>query len=293
VSSVRSRRMIARLVTRGRPPADLECAQRVLVDLFDEKWPRNFQSTFLLMPGGFISVDWPVKWSGRFGWASRVTDADLLIERAAEAVVQMMSDDLRRRMADRVEVVAIGIDFVPDKATKAYAEIVALYDIKTRAVTFTGKSFPRSDQRTLVRVVDLSTHFMSIGGEHVLALGCHDLNIFSPRGRGVQKPDGPLQKLRKEMDERVRRFQPTVVLQLPHGTDTPNTWCAAWRALTANCMSIRAWASGISYFRMDESAPRATLAEVLAGTHGGDDCLDLICEVRPAHSQRLERRRGA
>nr|HEX4312810.1 hypothetical protein [Kofleriaceae bacterium] len=54
-----------------------------------------------------------------------------------------------------------------------------------------------------------------------------------------QRPDGQLHELRREMDD---RFQPTIVLQLPHGTDTPNTWRAAWLALNKNAKSIRAWA---------------------------------------------------
>ena len=282
---------ITRLVTRGKPPADLISAQRMLFELFEEKWPQGLRAKFLLLPGGFISVDWPRKWSGRFGWASRLTDADLLVERAAEAVAHLMSDRLLARVDGRVDVVAIGIDMARDPATHAYAELVALYDVNSRAVTFTGKSLPRSNHRTLVRVVDLSTHFMCVGSERVLALGCHDLNIFSPRGRGVQRPSGHLQELRREMDERVRRFQPTIVLQLPHGTDTPNTWRAAWRALTANCESIRAWASGISYFRTDETQPRASLAEVLVGTQGGEPCLDLVCEIVPSRSEDVTRNR--
>jgi len=189
-----------------------------------------------------------------------------------------MSDSLLATLSGRVDILAIGVDIAPDPTTKTYAELVALFDIKTRKVSFTGKSLPRSNQRTLVRFADLSTHFIRVGGERVLVLGCHDLNIFSPRGRGVQRPHGQLQQLRQEMDERVRRFQPTIVLQLPHGTDTPGTWRAAWRFLNASCESIRAWASGISYFRTDGTTPRASLARVLTGTRGGEFCLDLVCE---------------
>jgi hypothetical protein len=250
------------------------------MELFEERWPPLLRAKFLLLPGGFICTAWPQKWSGRVGWSSTVADARPLVAKAAEALVEMMSDRLVRQMTGRVDVVAIGIDLTPDKVTNAYAELIALYDVNTRSVTFTGKSLPRSNHRTLVRVVDLSTHFVSIGGERVLALGCHDLNIFSPRGRRMQRPNGHLQELRQEMDERVLKFKPTVVLQLPHGTDTHNTWRAAWRALTGNCESIRSWASGISYFRMDGGPPRGTLVDVLAGTRG-DDCIDFLCGPDP------------
>jgi hypothetical protein len=249
----------------------------MVLNLLKHQWPQRFHSKFLLLPGGFISVDWPVSWAGRFGWASRAGDVALPMEHAAEAVAHLMSDAVRGHATGKVDIVAIGIDLKPDKATNAYAELVALYNVNTKAVAFTGKSMPHSNHRTLVRVVDLSTHFMRIARERVLALGCHDLNIFSPRGRGVQSPNGHLDQLRREMDERVGRFQPTVVLQLPHGTDTPNTWRAAWRTLVASYPSIRSWASAISYFRTGDGVPRAPLSDVLAGTHGGESCVDLIC----------------
>lgn len=192
-----------------------------------------------------------------------------------------MTDRVVKQAAQSVDVVAIGVDLATDATTNAYAELIALYDVNTRAIAFTGKSLPRSNQRTVVRVVDLGTHFISICGERVLVLGCHDLNFFSPRGRGTQKSHGRLQEIRQEMDERVSCFHPTVVLQLPHGTDTPNTWRAAWKALTSKVSSIRAWASGISCFRTDNANPRATLAQVLAGTHGGEYCFDLITSRGP------------
>jgi len=248
----------------------------MLFKLIQEQWPKGVRAKFLLLPGGFVSVPWPRKWSGRFGWASRPCDVDLLIEHAQHALGHVMSGRFVEQACGTIDVVAIGIDLVPDATTNAYAELIALYDVKARTVAFTGKSLPRSNQRTLVRVVELGSHFISIGGERVLALGCHDLNFFSPRGRGVQNPNGRLPEIRREMDERVSRFQPTVVLQLPHGTDTPNTWRSAWSALTKNCPSIRAWASGISYFRTGDASPRATLAEVLAATHGGEPSFDLV-----------------
>ena len=248
----------------------------MLCNLLQEQWQTGLRAKFLLLPGGFVSVPWPRKWSGRFGWASRPCDVDVLIECAQQVLGRVVTDRFVKQATGRIDVVAIGIDLTPDAVTNAYAELIALYDIKTRTVAFTGKSLPRSNQRTLVRFVDLGSHFISIGGERVLVLGCHDLNFFSPRGRGVQKSHGRLQKLRREMDERVSRFQPTVVLQLPHGTDTPATWRPAWNALVRLSPSIRAWASSISYFNIGNARPRAPLDDVLAATHGGEECMDLV-----------------
>lgn len=274
--SVPEHTAIARLVTRGRPPGRWQDAEQMLFKCLREQWPRGLRSKFLLLPGGFVLAEWPERWSGRFGWASRPCDIHPLVEHGQYAVDKLMTDRVVEQAALSVDVVVIGVDLIAHPTTNVYAELIALYDVNTRTVAFTGKSLPRSNQRTLVRVVDLETHFLSIGGERVLVLGCHDLNLFSPRGRAVQKPHGRLQEIRREMDERLRRFQPTVVLQLPHGTDTPGTWRAAWNALTKQAPSIRAWASGISYFRVGDASPRATLAQVLAATHGGEHCFDLI-----------------
>jgi len=61
---------IARLITRGKPPASLRSAERMLFRLFEEQWPPRSNATFLLLPGGFITLEWPGSWSGRLGWAA-------------------------------------------------------------------------------------------------------------------------------------------------------------------------------------------------------------------------------
>ena len=62
---------------------------------------------------------------------------------------------------------------------------MAVLDTATgKVVRWTGKSYPvDSQQHTLVHVKDLCSHFLEIGSERLLVLGCHDLHLFSGRFR--------------------------------------------------------------------------------------------------------------
>jgi hypothetical protein len=221
-------------------------------------------------------------WSGRFGWNSEASDFGGMKQHIAPFVESLIDPEVRRRVGGKVEAIAFGVDLLPDVVTRATAELAVVYDLTRRVWHVTGKSFPRGDQRRVVRVTDLSSHFMKVAGERTLVLGCHDLNIFSPRGRSRQRPNGPLADVRRQMDQEVRRYAPTVALQLPHGTDTPRTWIPAWKALAART-NLRAWASGIAFYRVGGRPERRTFEEVCSQTWGGEPCMDLA-------TQRMQRR---
>jgi hypothetical protein len=118
-----------------------------------------------------------------------------------------------------------------------------------------------------------------MAGERVLVLGCHDLNMFSPRGRANQAPDGLRRRRCDAMRTRVVGFKPTIVLQHPHSTDTPNIWRLPWLSLTKEVPTIRAWASGIAYYSWGEGE-RADLSRVLALTKSDDQqVVDLVLDA--------------
>jgi hypothetical protein len=267
---------IVRLVTDGRPPRSLAEAERILFDALGRV--RSNREAFLLLPGGYIRAEWPSCFVGHPGWNPPAAALVQLEQATRDAVQRLLSLRVRRRCGN-VRAIAIGVDTACN-ITGTYAEMIAFYETRRKSLAITGKSLPRSDQVRLVRVADLSSHFVQVGRERILLLGCHDLNFFSPRGRGRQATHGRLARLRREMDRQVSLNAPHVVLQLPHGTDTPRTWSAAWNALNARCSTIRAWASGISYYNIYEQEPRAALVAVLAGTHGGAPCADLLYGLR-------------
>jgi hypothetical protein len=230
---------------------------------------------FLLLPGGFVSVPWPRSWSGCWGWDSDANDFEILKRHIEPCIAALISTRVRRAARGKANAIVFGIDAGPDVKTGALAELAVVYDLANSTWHVTGKSFPRGDQRRVVRIRDLRSHFVEALDERVLVLGCHDLNLFSPRGRSRQRPNGRLAALRREMDHEIERFAPTVALQLPHGTDTPRTWILAWNALAA-ATDLRAWASGIAFYHAGGREERATFEDVCAKTYGGAPCMDLL-----------------
>ena len=104
-----------------------------------------------------------------------------------------------------------------------------------------------------------------------MLLGCHDLTVYSPRGQAVAKPDSWRYKLGHEFRERAKTYQPDIVLQHPHNTDTPGTWRQAWSQLSNQLPSVKHYASGIKYYNNRQpDNKRATLEKVLEGTMMGD-----------------------
>jgi hypothetical protein len=274
---------IGRVVVQGKPPSDLAAAEATLLDVLTRRWPPGARVKFLITPGGFVSSDWPRAWSGRVSWQSRPTDVVDLVAAAERVINRVVTKRVLVAAADRVEVLTIGIDLFADPDPK-HVELVAVFDVgAAKLVQWTGKSYPTSRQeKTLVQVVDLDTHLLSIAGERVLVFACHDLNMFSPRGRAKQDPQGVRRKRCDAMVAKVQKFRPSVVLHHPHSTDTPNIWRLPWSSLQRAIPSVKLWASGIGYYN-PHGPPRAPLMRVLQFTQSGEACLDITthASVRP------------
>lgn len=280
---------IARLVIDGRPPLDASVAESVLFDALSTAWPRGIRARFLLLPGGAVSAPWPTAWRGHVGWASTPSDVVVLVEEAKRIAPRLLSSRVRKAARGKIDALAFGIDFQRDATTGATAELIVLHHVASGRLVVTGKSLPYSNQRALVRFSDLRSHFTTVDGERVMMLGCHDLNLFSRRARSRQADRGVLSIVRDEMDHEVETFRPTVVLQLPHGTDTARTWTPSWNALREQAPTIREWASGIAFFNPTPGRDqRSTLDKVLARTRGPDAGLDIVyLAPRSAGTKRL------
>jgi hypothetical protein len=113
----------------------------------------------------------------------------------------------------------------------------------------------------------------------VLVLGCHDLNMFSARARANQNPNGVRRRRCDAMAKATARFRPTVVLQHPHSTDTPNIWRMPWSCLARDYPTVRVYASGIGYFAWSGS-PRGSLRDVLDGTRSESGVVDIVVKSR-------------
>jgi hypothetical protein len=240
---------ITRIVVQGWPKTEIEQAEKALHDsLLAFKSPTKFLTT----PGGFVFVPFPDVWPNTFG--------------------QVISPRVLAAAKDKVGYLTLGLDLRSLK-TDLHAELVSLVDMSTGSILqWTGKSYPTPDQeKTLIHITDIASHTIQLGQERVLILGCHDLNIFSGRARANQKTGG-LRYLRSQaMAKQFDSFQPTVILQHPHATDTWKSWIQPWKEISRRYLGS-SWASAIAYAHPVK--PRVPLPDVLSKT--GNDCVDVI-----------------
>jgi hypothetical protein len=243
-------------------------------EALEKRWPAGVHTKFLVTPGGFVTTPFPARWSGGVGWRSSPADLETLRIHANAALARVVTDRVVRAARKKVDIVTVGIDL--NRADRSeHAELVAIYDLKTRRMFWTGKSYPTGAQeRNLVQVTNLKTHMLRLAGERVLVLGCHDLNMFSPRAWANQAKIGPRRHRCSKMRSLARGFKPTIVLQHPHFTDHPGIRRTPWVGVVRELPSVKSWASGINYCRPGQRS-RRPLHEVLAATHGGA-CIDIV-----------------
>lgn len=218
------------------------------------------------------------------GWGSRAEDFGRLTSFAEPTVRRMMTERLRKRMVWLgVRLVSIGIDIyeVAD-SEHPLAELVAVYDLATRSVLrWTGKSYPTPDQEhRLYHVRDLRSHLLEHNGYRLLLLGCHDLNMFSPRSAANLSPGSQRHKRCADMRRIVKQFKPHTILHHPHATDSPNIWMQGWVGIQRG-HSPRQWASGIAFYNGRIGAPRGKLDSVLSTTRSSEsDVRDAVVNGR-------------
>ena len=273
---------IVRIVSRGRTPQEPRAEERILLDALGRLWPEGLRTRFVLTPGGFVHGTLPSSWNGRSGWDSRKTDIDVLVVEAERQLARVVTERVFQAARGKTDVLTIGIDLTADNADER-AELVAVFDIAKQEIAgWTGKSYPTpQEERVVIQVVDLDSHLMEIAGERALVLGCHDLNMYSPRGYANQSEDGVRRARCDEMRRKVARFRPTVVLQHPHSTDTPNIWRLPWLTLAREVPSVRVWASGIAHYNWN-GRPRAKLDRVLEQTKSAaGQVRDIVIDARP------------
>lgn len=267
---------VGRLVVQG--PAGFKPTQgeQILCKTLDRSWPKDTIVDFLVTPGGFLQTEIKERWQQNCGWTSQPDDIDAFVEWSKNSVDRMLTDRLFASAAGKVKLLSIGSDVSLSDGT--HAELIFVLDVAKRTIIhWTGKSYPTSGQeRSLVQVTNLDTHFTTLTGHRVMILGCHDLNMFSARTRANQNPKGVRRKRCDAMAKLTRRFKPTVVLQHPHSTDSPKIWSTPWACLARDYPSVKVWASGICYHNPEDDC-RADLNKVLSGTSSGEDAvIDIV-----------------
>ena len=210
---------------------NFDSAACLLIKAFDsDNWPA--QAKYAVTPGGFIHTRFPdVGIVG--GWKSE-DYFNCLHEAGSRAVKKCLTDNVLKRARRQARYLTLGVDFndTEQKASnRTHAELVAVVDTKLgEVIHWTGKSYPTgspNDQsRTLVQA-PLKTHLFQSREDKVLFLGCHDLHMFSDRGKPLQQRE----KRKQDMRALAKEFSPNIVLHHPHTTYSPKVWDSAWGSL--------------------------------------------------------------
>ena len=288
---------VVRIVAKGCPSAKargtnvLQAHDMLLKALADDRWPGK--AMFMITLGGFVVTPFPSRWEGERGWASRTGDFRALIPHARKAVDKVLTPRVLDAARGRVDFLTLGVDLNDGSGKRkmdrrprgTHAELVTIIDVERgEPMHWTGKSYPVGwQERKLVLETDLESHLLRCGKERVLVLGCHDLNMFSPRAWANMNTGSPRHVCSRRMRELARDFRPTIILHHPHSTDTPRIWATAWSGaqelLPREPGGHHIWASGIGYYTVD-GKPRGRLRDVLRVTGCCEEHIVDIC-VKP------------
>jgi hypothetical protein len=262
---------IARVVVNGKAALDPRYALRCIGDVFQAMREAKERADIVITPGGFIELDLRAKVLP-LGW-NTPTSALADVSKHAEAALQPFLAGLKHLDAT-ADFLTLGVDCMLKHPDWDYpmAELVATIEMDaTTIIGWTGKSYPTSTQEeNLLHVTDLDSHLQTVGKWRCLVLGCHDLNMLSPRS--VANRDAKSRRGRRADDLicRAKAFIPEVVLQHPHTTDTPNIWMGGWAGVK-RMLKPTAYASGICYYNpATPKRRRADLDEVLSRTRVGN-----------------------
>lgn len=266
----------------------LRLRKELLGDVY-ERWPKGKRVKFLITCGGFVSFEWPQHLSYLAIGDNKNPNPqalDILVEEAKKRCQQLLSRDLREKLGECTDYLTLGIDSFKGKIslTKTYisephVELVSLIDLRTNSYYWTGKSYPTPNQeKGLIRISDLKTHFLNLDIGKVMILGCHDLTIFN--NRNWEKMGEWRKKIKTEFRNLARVENPTIVLQHPHTTDSILTWAAAWNELKRTLPTVKEYASAGRYYNPDNpSQERSKLVDVLARTKSSHT-IDFIVHIK-------------
>jgi len=266
---------IARIVISGKQYKDGEPIlvelKSVLVSFIQEAYP-NIKFEFIVTPGGFLTFKWP---SERID--KDVANSEKNLQsfcNIAELKINEFFNHLGKEIFDKLKETAdyftIGIDS-KNPNNKQHIELIAVYDLKkSKIINWTGKFYPTERQkRYLIKINDLDTHFTQLNNQKIVFLGCHDLNVFNPRGQANANPDSWKRKKADNFKKLCQEFKPDIILHHPHTTDTPNIWNLAWKTVESKLPCVKHYASGIKYYNSDGHL-RGALNKVLEKTKKGD-----------------------
>lgn len=276
---------LARIIVDGSWCGDQIVAHKLLADICG-RWPPGLRVKCLSTPGAFLRFNWPdhirPQEDNRFPTKTAIQQLDAA---ARPHIEKLLDNGLRQRLAGHSDYLSIGIDTNKEKISSTdnfigdcHAELVYVVDLQSGDMFFTGKSYPTSGQeKGLLRIADLNSHFVNLGGEQVMVLGCHDLTMFNPRSDA--KASAWRATIKRKFKNLAQQYAPTMVLHHPHTTVKKRTWLQAWSRLLKEVPSVSSYVgTGCYSFRDKNGSNRDSLNNVLQATRSRDT-LDIIVSM--------------
>lgn len=244
---------------------------------------KSVNVTYLITRGGFLEFPWPSKIGRRTNTVNPSAD-DLACLKgfAKDAFNKLLANPVMKEVKKVARYITVGIDSTNKNVTRIVEngvehitwnpinliEFVVMYDFKTGDEWWTGKIYPTpSQQKQLLRIPGVESHFVETEDDRVMLLGCHDLNLWSPRGDKSAK--GWRLDLKNAFKSEAKHFKPNVVLQHPHWTDTPGIWRQALSMMRNTVPSVTHFASAGAWFDPNREKQRKPLQTTLSGTMFG------------------------
>jgi hypothetical protein len=242
------------------------------IEKFLSKVYKKQRFEFILTPGGFLNFEFPKSLHDVNDIVKAEKEISLFHSTAEKVILDFfknLAGETFKKLKETSDFFTIGIDGFNPK-NYLHIELVAIYDLKKgKVIQWTGKFYPTEGQkRDIIKINDLNTHFTQLNSQKILILGCHDLNVFNPRGQANANPNSWKKTIADKFKKMCSEFKPDIILQHPHTTDTPNIWNLAWRTVEKELPDVKHFASGIKYY--NRYGVRGDLSKVLAKTKKGD-----------------------
>ncbi|MBL7770549.1 MAG: hypothetical protein JNK20_16340 [Flavipsychrobacter sp.] len=235
---------------------------------------NQYEFDFLITPGGLLQFEFPSMERKDLSIKELEEDLPNNFPNEAKGAINDFIHSIDKgtfiKLQNSIRYISLGIDGKNDY-NKKHVELVVLYDLQKKAIKhWTGKFYPTEKQESkLVKFINPESHFVRINKKNIVIIGCHDLNVFNPRGQASLSHDSDKAKASKKFVQSCRKYKPDIILHHPHTTDTPNTWNLSWKEVEKRLPSVQYYASGIKYYNSNGS-PRSSLQKVLEKTKKGD-----------------------